>query len=146
MSERFNRFAHAVAEHVGTPRAFVAALVVVLGWALTGPLFHFSDAWQLVINTSTTIITFLMVFIIQATQNRDAKALHLKVDELIRVQAHARAVFEDLEDASDEELAELASQFSRVRLGAKKRRHVAASKDELKGTPSPRETTHTDES
>jgi len=133
MSERFNRFAHAVAEHVGTPRVFVAALVVVLGWAVTGPLFHFSDAWQLVINTSTTIITFLMVFVIQATQNRDAKALHLKLDELIRVQSQARDVFEDLEDASDDELAELARQFRRVRQRAEKRSGDAASTDEQEG-------------
>lgn len=130
MSARFNRFAHGVAEHVGTSRAFVAALVVVLGWAVTGPLFHFSDAWQLVINTSTTIVTFLMVFLVQATQNRDAKALHLKLDELIRVQRRARDVFEDLEDASDDELAEFARQFKRGRLRAENHHRGTASTDE----------------
>ncbi|QSQ19657.1 low affinity iron permease family protein [Pyxidicoccus parkwayensis] len=129
MSDRFNRFAHAASEHVGTSRAFVSAMVVVLLWAVTGPLFHFSDAWQLVINTSTTIITFLMVFLIQATQNRDAKALHLKLDELIRVQARARDIFADLEDASDEEIAELARQFKRTHKGAEKRHHHGAKAD-----------------
>jgi len=114
MHERFHKFAQAVAERVGSVQALVVACAVVLAWALSGPLFHFSDTWQLVINTSTTIVTFLMVFVIQATQNRDAKAVHLKLDELIRAQKHARKFFEDLEDATEDELKELARQFKRA--------------------------------
>src|SRR5207248_5461997 len=97
---RFRAFACAVAAAVGTHWAFVIALGVVLAWALTGPVFHFSDSWQLVINTGTTIVTFLMVFLIQATQNRDGKAIQLKLDELIRSQRSARNVFADLEHAT----------------------------------------------
>jgi low affinity Fe/Cu permease len=80
-------------------------------WAITGPVFHFSDTWQLVINTGTTIVTFLMVFLIQNTQNRDAKAIHLKLDELLRVQKRARNSLVDLEDLSDEDLAKLQDEF-----------------------------------
>ena len=82
--ESFRKFACGVADCVGASWAFGTALVLIIAWAVTGPLFHFSDTWQLVINTATTIITFLMVFLIQNTQNRDAKAIHLKLDELIR--------------------------------------------------------------
>jgi low affinity Fe/Cu permease len=87
--------------------------LLVLAWAVTGPLFGFSESWQLVINTGTTIITFLMVFVIQATQNRDSRALHLKLDELIRTQKKARRIFEDLEDATEEELRMLEQEFRR---------------------------------
>src|SRR5881227_1784092 len=100
---------------VGTHWAFVIALGVVLAWALTGPVFHFSDSWQLVINTGTTIVTFLMVFLIQSTQNRDGKAVQLKLDELIRAQADARNVFADLEDATEEELRKFAAEFKALR-------------------------------
>ncbi len=89
----FRRFACGVAGAVGTHWAFLVALAVVLVWAVTGPMFHYSDSWQLVINTGTTIVTFLMVFLIQSTQNRDGKALQLKLDELIRAQKSARNVF-----------------------------------------------------
>src|SRR5262249_34455688 len=82
MNEVFRLIAHRVATAVGSPWAFIAALIIILAWLLCGPIFHFSDTWQLVINTATTIITFLMVFLIQNTQNRDAKVLHLKLDEL----------------------------------------------------------------
>ena len=111
----FRRFSCTVAEAVGSHWAFVTALTVVLAWAVTGPLFHYSDSWQLVINTGTTIVTFLMVFLIQATQNRDGKALQLKLDELIRAQARARNVFADLEHATDEELKEFAEEFKALR-------------------------------
>src|ERR1041384_6153285 len=84
MREWFRRFAHRTADAVGSPWTFFAAIVVVLLWAVTGPYFRYSDTWQLIINTGTTILTFLMVFLIQNTQNRDAKAIHLKLDELIR--------------------------------------------------------------
>lgn len=115
MNEFFRKFASHVATAVGSPWTFVLALVVILAWGLTGPIFHFSDTWQLVINTSTTIITFLMVFIIQNTQNRDAKAIHLKLDELIRSIDKARNQLVDLEDLSDEELEKLAEEFKRLR-------------------------------
>ena len=83
MQDLFRKFAHRMSEAVGSPWAFVIAVALIALWALTGPVFHYSDTWQLVINTSTTIITFLMVFLIQNTQNRDAKAMHLKLDELL---------------------------------------------------------------
>src|SRR5262249_48021666 len=108
-------FPHRVSEAVGTHWAFVAALFVVLAWGITGPLFHFSDSWQLVINTSTTIVTFLMVFVIQATQNRDGKAVQLKLDELIRAQRSARNVFADLEDAGEAELKKFEEEFRELR-------------------------------
>jgi low affinity Fe/Cu permease len=111
----FRRFSCAVAMAVGTHWAFVVALGVVLVWAVTGPLFHFSDSWQLVINTGTTIVTFLMVFLIQATQNRDGKALQLKLDELIRSQRSARNVFADLEHASEDELKRFEREFRELR-------------------------------
>ncbi len=111
MNEVFRKFAHHVSEALGSPVAFIAALVVVLVWALTGPVFQFSQTWQLVINTGTTIVTFLMVFVIQNTQNRDIRALHLKLDELLRAMEGARNSLIDLEDLSDEELARLAREF-----------------------------------
>jgi low affinity Fe/Cu permease len=92
----------------------VAALVVVT-WAFTGPLFHFSDTWQLVINTGTTIVTFLMVFLIQNTQNRDSHAVHLKLDELIRANKHARNALLGLETMGDAELAQLQTEFETLR-------------------------------
>jgi len=100
---------------VGSPGAFLLALASILVWAVLGPLFHFSDTWQLVINTATTIVTFLMVFLIQNTQNRDTKALHLKLDELLRGVAGARTSFVNLENLSDEELEKLQHEFERVR-------------------------------
>ncbi len=115
MNARFRKFAHRISEIVGAPWSFVTAVSVILIWALTGPFFHFSDTWQLVINTGTTIITFLMVFLIQNTQNRDAKAIHLKLDELIRSVEKARNNLVDLEDLSDEELTALQKEFERFR-------------------------------
>src|SRR5467141_1664116 len=103
----FARFANRTAHAVGHPFTFIIALAVVIIWAATGPLFSFSDTWQLVINTGTTIITFLMVFLIQNTQNRDAKAIHLKLDELLRGVKGARTHLVDLETLSDEELDRL---------------------------------------
>src|SRR5437016_9795595 len=111
----FRRFSYRVAAAVGTHRAFLIATAVVLAWAATGPLFHFSDSWQLVINTGTTIVTFLMVFLIQATQNKDGKAVQLKLDELIRAQKQARNIFADLENATDAELKEFAEEFKALR-------------------------------
>ena len=114
MHEFFRRFAHRVSTAAGGAGAFVAAVVVILAWMITGPLFHFSDTWQLVINTGTTIITFLMVFLIQNTQNRDSHALHLKLDELIS-SSSARNLFLCLEELSDEEMEALQKEFNRQR-------------------------------
>jgi low affinity Fe/Cu permease len=111
----FRRLAHSTAEAVGRPKAFFVAISVVALWAITGPLFHFSDTWQLVINTGTTIVTFLMVFLIQNTQNRDAHAVHLKLDELIRANKHARNELLGLEAMSDENLMQLQHEFERLR-------------------------------
>jgi low affinity Fe/Cu permease len=111
----FRRFAHATAEAVGRSRSFVAAVFVIIVWAATGPMFHFSDTWQLVINTGTTIVTFLMVFLIQNTQNRDAHAVHLKLDELIRANKNARNSLVALEDMSDDELEKLQKEFEDMR-------------------------------
>jgi low affinity Fe/Cu permease len=112
---RFRLFACGVAAAVGTHWAFLIAFAVILSWAITGPWFHFSDTWQLVINTGTTIVTFLMVFLIQATQNRDAKAVQLKLDELIRAQKQARNVFADLENATEAELEGFKAEFRELR-------------------------------
>src|SRR5438477_4531951 len=117
----FRHFARKSAEVLGTAWAFIGALVIIAVWALTGPAFHFSDTWQLIINTGTTIVTFLMVFLIQNTQNRDAKAMHLKLDELIRAIQGARNRLVDLEKLSDEELKKLEEQFTRVRSKAAQR-------------------------
>ncbi len=100
--------------------AFAGAVLVIAVWLLTGPTFHFSDTWQLIINTATTIITFLMVFLIQNTQNRDAKAMHLKLDEIIRALKKARNELVDLEDLSDEELKKLEEQFKQLRTNAER--------------------------
>jgi len=115
MNDLFHKFANKTAAIVGSSWAFIAAVLIIIVWAGTGPIFHFSDTWQLVINTGTTIITFLMVFLIQNTQNRDAKAIHLKLDELIRSLEGARNSLVDLEDLTDEELERLQSQFKRLR-------------------------------
>ena len=115
MNESFRHFAQAVSRVTGSPWTFLAALGITAGWALTGSFFDYSDTWQLVINTSTTIITFLMVFLIQNTQNRDAKALHLKLDELLRSVSKARNRLVSLEDMSDAELACLHDEFQRLK-------------------------------
>jgi Predicted small integral membrane protein len=112
LTDRFTAFTRWAAETVGSVWASLAALLVIAIWAATGPLFGFSDTWQLVINTSTTIITFLMVFIIQHTQNHDSKALHLKLDEVIRAIRGARNDLVDLEDMSEAELKALAEEFA----------------------------------
>jgi low affinity Fe/Cu permease len=118
--DAFHRLAYRVADGAGTARAFGAAALVVVVWLVTGPLFGFSDSWQLVINTGTTIVTFLMVFLIQATQNRDARVLHLKLDELIRSNRSARNTLADLEHATDEELDTLEREFHRIRARARR--------------------------
>jgi low affinity Fe/Cu permease len=114
MREVFRRFAGNISEWVGSPAAFVIGLTVIVAWGVTGPLFHYSDTWQLVINTATTIITFLMVFLIQNTQNRDARAIHLKLDELLRGVKGARTAMVALENCTDEELAQFQKEFERL--------------------------------
>jgi low affinity Fe/Cu permease len=110
----FRKFAHKTSELVGSPWAFIVATAVIVVWAIAGPIFHFSDTWQLTVNTGTTIITFLMVFLIQNTQNRDATAIHLKLDELIRGVKGARTGLVALEDLTDEQLARLKHEFDRM--------------------------------
>jgi low affinity Fe/Cu permease len=118
-SERFTHFAKWTAHAAGQPVTFAVAAGVLVVWALTGPMFHFNDSWQLVINTGTTIITFLMVFLIQNTQNRDAVAVHLKLDELIRAMHGARNRLMDLEDLTEEELEALRSRYVKLAEHAK---------------------------
>ncbi len=107
----FERLAVRTSRLTGRPRTFLIAVAFVLVWIITGPIFKFSDTWQLVINTGTTIVTFLMVFLIQATQNRDTLALHLKLDELIVATKEARNQFAGIEDASERELERRKDQF-----------------------------------
>src|SRR6266481_4515426 len=114
MREIFWKFARATAYYLGTAWAFLAAVLVIVAWAALGPRYGYSDTWQLVINTGTTIVTFLMVFVIQNTQNRDGKAIQLKLDELIRALKGARNKLVDLEDLSDEELKKLEKEFQRL--------------------------------
>jgi low affinity Fe/Cu permease len=114
MTDLFRRFAHKASELVGSFWSFIAAIVLILIWAALGPMFQFSDTWQLVINTGTTIVTFLMVFLIQNTQNRDAIAIHLKLDELIRSSRSASNELLDLEHRSDEELEKLQHAFEQL--------------------------------
>ena len=113
-SKLFTRVAKAAARFTGQPLCFALALVVVLAWAITGPLFGFSNTWQLVINTGTTIITFLMVFLIQNTQNRDTEAMQLKLDELIRATRGAHNRMMDLEEREEEELDRLREQYEKI--------------------------------
>ena len=114
-ADSFHAFATRASVWVGNKWAFVLALTAVLVWAVLGPHFHYSDTWQLVVNTTTTIVTFLMVFLIQNTQNRDARAIHLKLDEVIRAIRRANNLMIDIENLSDEELEDLAGQFEKIR-------------------------------
>lgn len=114
MNEIFHQFASKVAAITGSPWTFILALIIIFIWILSGPIFNFSDTWQLAINTGTTIITFLMVFLIQNTQNRDAKAIHLKLDELIHGVKGARTGLVDVEDMTDEDLEKLHQEFEQL--------------------------------
>jgi low affinity Fe/Cu permease len=115
VKDAFRVFARQSSSVLGSAWAFAIALLIIVIWAATGPTFHYSDTWQLIINTGTTIVTFLMVFLIQNTQNRDAKAVHLKLDEVIRALQNARNELVNLETLSDEDLRALEMQFKRVR-------------------------------
>ena len=119
LSDVFRKLASSASELLGSHWAFLAALAIIVGWAASGPFFDYSERWQLIINTGTTILTFLMVFLIQSTQNRDAKAIHLKLDELIR-SSEARNVFADLEDANEAELNAFQREFEALRKSGKR--------------------------
>ena len=128
----FNRFAKASARATGKPMAFIIAGATILIWAITGPLFKFSDTWQLVINTSTTIVTFLMVFLIQNTQNRDSDAIQIKLDELIRATRGAHTALLDLEELNDEDMERIRALYEEI--AAKSRKAMEAGEDDT-GTP-----------
>lgn len=113
MDKLFSRFANKVSELMGSHWSFIAALVLILAWAVTGPIFHFSNTWQLVVNTATTIVTFVMVFLIQNTQNRDARAIHLKLDDLLEATHGAHGSLVDLEDRTTRELKQVKEQMLR---------------------------------
>ena len=113
-SSWFGRFAKKTSHYAGRPATFIAAILLIAGWAASGPLFGFSDTWQLIVNTSTTIVTFLMVFLIQNSQNRDSEALQIKLDELIKVQKNANNALMNLEDLSEEELDKIREEFVRL--------------------------------
>lgn len=114
-NDGFGRFAAMASGWLGSKWAFAGAGLIIVVWAVTGPLFHFSDTWQLVINTGTTIVTFLMVFLIQNTQNRDARAINLKLNELIRAIDKARDQMIDIENLSDLELDELQAKYEKIK-------------------------------
>jgi low affinity Fe/Cu permease len=121
-SDRFGKFAARSSHYLGSRWSFVAAIGIIVVWAITGPIFHYSDTWQLVINTGTTIVTFLMVFLIQNTQNRDARAIHLKLNELIHAVDKAKNQMIDVENLSELELNELAKTYEKLRTSAQDRR------------------------
>ena len=124
LSRFFNRFSGVITKATGGPMAFIIALVVIIVWAITGPLFHFSDTWQLVINTGTTIITFLMVFVIQHSQNKDTMALQLKLNELIAANHTASNRLISIEDLTEEELETLKKFYIRLAELAKKEKDI----------------------
>lgn len=119
---KFDRFARLIERQVGSPTMFVMAVAILLIWAISGPFFGWSDTWQLIINTGTSIVTFLMVFLIQSTQSRDTRALHLKLDELIRVNKAARNSLLNLEDMSEAEIQEAKETFDRAVASSVERR------------------------
>ena len=115
MSEWFQKFSSKVSERSGHYSVFIVACLLIMIWAITGPIFNYSTNWQLVVNTGTTIITFLMVFLVQNTQNRDARAIHLKLDELLSVTKEARDEVIDIENAPEEEVKKLTEEMKRLR-------------------------------
>ena len=123
----FTRFSKTTAHFTGQPVTFAMALLLIAVWAITGPLFHWSDTWQLVVNTGTTVVTFLMVFLIQSTQNRDAEAVHVKLDELLRVTPGAHNVLLDLEELDEHELERIRSIYCRLADKARRGQHQGRS-------------------
>jgi low affinity Fe/Cu permease len=140
VSDAFRIFARRSSMVLGSAWAFASAILIIVVWGLTGPTFHYSDTWQLIINTGTTIVTFLMVFLIQNTQNRDARAINLKLNELIRATEAAGDQMMDIESLSDEELDVMHARYERIRAECmerqrrgkpEKERHVLRSQDEV---------------
>jgi low affinity Fe/Cu permease len=129
IANSFNHFAKWTARTAGHPGTFGIAVAIIVVWAVTGPIFHFSDSWQLVINTGTTIVTFLMVFLIQNTQNRDAVAMHIKLDELIRAVRGAHNELVDLEEMTEEELQQMKVRYTRLAERARARLRNRPSRD-----------------
>lgn len=121
VKSHFIRFAQTVSCYAGSPYTFMLALAVILIWALTGPMFNYSETWQLMVNTGTTIITFLMIFLVQNTQNRDSKAMQVKLDELIRAMDGAHTVLLDIEKLTDEELDRIREQYEEIAAVARRR-------------------------
>lgn len=140
MQSFFGKIASQVSKATGSAYAFVIAILLILVWVITGPIFNYSNTWQLVINTLTTIVTFLMVFMIQNTQNRDTKAVHLKLDELIRAEKNARNRFMEIEASNDEDLEKMQKEFQSLQQKAimelerrriqRRRRYVLASRQQ----------------
>ncbi len=118
-SQRYSAFAKSASRFCGRPKTFALAIGVIVAWIITGPLFHFSDTWQLVINTGTTIVTFLMVFLIQNTQNRDTEAIQIKLDELIRATKGAHNALLDLEELEEDALDEFRGKYERLAASAR---------------------------
>lgn len=127
-TNRFGRFAKWTARATGQPAAFVIAVSIIIVWAITGPIFNFNDTWQLVINTGTTIITFLMVFLIQSTQNRDSQAIQVKLDELIRVSKGAHNALLDLEEMEENDLDRIRASYEKLAESA--RENLRCGKDD----------------
>jgi low affinity Fe/Cu permease len=131
INQTFTRFANKASDLAGSSWAFLLAVVIIAAWAISGPLFGFSDTWQLIINTFTTLVTFLMVFLIQNTQNRDSKALHLKLDEIIHVIGPAHDELIDVEDLTDAELHEMIKRYRQLA------HHKHSSNEHEDGSPAP---------
>lgn len=128
VKSRFVKFAQMISCYAGSPYSFMVALGIIILWAVTGPLFDYSETWQLMVNTGTTIVTFLMVFLVQNTQNRDSKAMQVKLDELIRCKEGAHTVLLDIEQLTDEELDRIREQYEEIAACA--RRRLANGKDD----------------
>jgi low affinity Fe/Cu permease len=133
LNDTFFRFSRGAARQLGHPVAFVLAILIIVGWAVTGPIFHWSNTWQLIINTGTTIVTFLMVFLIQNTQNRDSEAVHLKLDELIRATKRARNSLLDLENCTEEEIKKLREEFAKIAERKKIKLEIKAAQEPGRG-------------
>ncbi len=129
---KFTRFANAASRFTGSPLSFIIALAIVVAWVVSGPIFKFSNTWQLVINTGTTIVTFLMVFVIQNSQNRDSKALQIKLDELIRATKGAHNSLLDLEELEEDELQAMKGRYEEL---AKRARDCKPEDDDDTGSP-----------
>jgi low affinity Fe/Cu permease len=132
MSDLFSQAAHWTGRQCGRASVFMAAVVLIIASAVTGPFFHYSDTWQLIINTSTTIVTFLMVFLLQNTQNRDTAAIQLKLDELIRANQNARNMMLCLEDLSEDELRKVKATFETLAAAPAAAGHVVAATEQLR--------------